>query len=121
MEYAEHRSLRNYLKENLNLHWYIKIINLHSITSELEKIHEKELIHRDLYIGNIVVNNSTTPLITDMGLCKPANYNELENAKKSVYGVLPYIAPEILQGKHYTKASDIYGFGIIWNYLHIMM
>ncbi|EXX73314.1 Pkh1p [Rhizophagus irregularis DAOM 197198w] len=48
-----------------------------------------------------------------MGLCKPANCDELENAKNSIYGVLSYIAPEVLRGKNYTKASDIYSFGII--------
>ncbi|RIB07213.1 kinase-like domain-containing protein, partial [Gigaspora rosea] len=30
-----------------------------------------------------------------------------------IYGVLPYIAPEVLQGKLFTKASDIYSFGMI--------
>jgi serine/threonine protein kinase len=48
-----------------------------------------------------------------MGLCKPANYKVLENSKNNVYGILPYIAPEILRGQKYTKASDIYSFGII--------
>ncbi|RIA82596.1 hypothetical protein C1645_862420 [Glomus cerebriforme] len=41
-----------------------------------------------------------------MGLCKPADFNALEEhentKKKGVYGVLPYISPEIL-----------YSFGII--------
>ena len=49
----------------------------------------------------------------DMGLCKPADYNASENTKKSTYGVLPYMAPEVLRGQNYTKASDIYSFGII--------
>ena len=39
------------------------------------------------------------------------------SAKKGVYGVLPYIAPEVLHGDPYTKASDIYSFGIIMNEL----
>ena len=30
-----------------------------------------------------------------------------------MYGVLPYIAPEILRGQNYTKATDVYSFGII--------
>jgi serine/threonine protein kinase len=32
-------------------------------------------------------------------------------------GVLPYIAPEVLRGKHHSIASDIYSFGIIMNIL----
>ncbi|POG61737.1 kinase-like domain-containing protein [Rhizophagus irregularis DAOM 181602=DAOM 197198] len=51
--------------------------------------------------------------IADMGLCKPADYNPSEGAKNNIYGVLPYIAPEILRGQNYTKASDIYSYGII--------
>ncbi|GES73181.1 kinase-like domain-containing protein [Rhizophagus clarus] len=51
--------------------------------------------------------------ITDMGLCKPANYSELESAENQIYGVLAYLAPEILRGNDYTKASDVYSFGII--------
>ncbi|RIA83978.1 kinase-like domain-containing protein [Glomus cerebriforme] len=35
------------------------------------------------------------------------------NTRKGIYGVLPYIAPEILQGKEYTKSSDIYSLGMI--------
>ena len=49
-----------------------------------------------------------------MGLCKPADYNKLENTNNNkIYGVLPYIAPEILRGQNYTKAADVYSFGII--------
>jgi serine/threonine protein kinase len=50
-----------------------------------------------------------------MGLCKPVDYsyNSSKDTKSNIYGVLPYIAPEILQGGVYTKAADIYSFGII--------
>ncbi len=103
MKYAEYESLRNYLNKNLNLRLSDKILDLDNVTKGLEQIHEKEQIHRDLHIGNIVKISS---LITDMGLCKPANYNTLKNMKNSVYGVLPYIASKILP-------SDVYSFGII--------
>src|ERR1043166_4407894 len=36
-----------------------------------------------------------------------------QGVNKKIYGVLPYVAPEVLRGKEYTQASDIYGFGII--------
>ncbi|CAI2175313.1 10649_t:CDS:2 [Funneliformis geosporum] len=53
------------------------------------------------------------PIITDLGIYQPANLKPTENDKKQVFGVLPYLAPEILKGKNRTQASDIYGFGII--------
>ncbi|GBB84956.1 hypothetical protein RclHR1_11540006 [Rhizophagus clarus] len=112
LDYAENGNLRDYLNQNYNkLDWRVKITYLLDIASGLEHIHENELIHRDLHIGNLLHRRNI--FITDMGLCKPANYNASENTKNCIYGVLPYIAPEILRGQNYTKASDIYSFGII--------
>src|SRR5438034_3691528 len=50
-----------------------------------------------------------------MRLYRPANYKKLENTNNNtnIYGVLPYIAPEILRRQNYTKAADVYSFGII--------
>ncbi|GES73279.1 kinase-like domain-containing protein [Rhizophagus clarus] len=129
MNYAKNGNLQTFLKEkrkdlcktnkwplkeldfNLRL-WKYKLGILYNISSELYKIHGKGLIHRDLHIGNIVCNS--LPCITDMGLCKPANYHELNNKeKKGPYGVESYLAPEILRGENYTQASDIYSLGII--------
>src|SRR6266536_896841 len=116
LNYAERGSLRNYLdKEYDKLSWEIKFDYLWYIAHGLSEIHEKELIHRDLHIGNILSFYNFVN-ITDMGLCRPADYNKLENTNtnnNNVYGVLPYIAPEILRGQNYTKAADVYSFGII--------
>ncbi|PKC12172.1 kinase-like protein [Rhizophagus irregularis] len=112
LDYAKDGSLRNYLdKEYSKLNWNKKFDYLRHIITGLEYIHEQELVHRDLHIGNILKFKYKT-VITDMGLCKPANYNALENAENNIYGVLPYIAPEILRRQNYTKAADIYSFAI---------
>src|SRR5579883_3332638 len=83
MEYAVGGSLRKYLTTNYNkLNWNNKISYLDDVISGLKNIHEKELIHRDLHIGNILKlkNNAA---ITDMGLCKPVNHDAQKN---TVYG-----------------------------------
>ena len=43
-------------------------------------------------------------------MCEPLN--EKDNPNK-IYGVIPYLAPEVLSKKPYTKESDIYSFGMI--------
>ncbi|CAB4398769.1 unnamed protein product [Rhizophagus irregularis] len=48
------------------------------------------------------------PMISDLGMCQPTNNKKQEG----VYGVLPYMAPEVLCGYQYTKAADIYSFGM---------
>src|SRR5205823_1669071 len=48
--------------------------------------------------------------ISDLGLSKPIDYLKSNN---DVYGVIPYMAPEVLRGKPYTPASDIYSFAMI--------
>ncbi|EXX67155.1 Ypk2p [Rhizophagus irregularis DAOM 197198w] len=115
LSYAENGSLRNDLDRNYyELTWEAKLKYLLHITLGLQSIHENELIHRDLHIGNILSFGNKSfenqVMVTGMGLCKPAI---LENTKNSIYGVLPYVAPEVLRGQNYTKAADIYSFGII--------
>ena len=111
MDYAERGSLRQSLNKNFNsMVWKDKLRILHTISDGLKDIHKKRLIHQDFHSGNILHNRIY--YITDLGLCKPAD-EKSEKYNKNVYGVLPYVAPEVLRGKEYTQASDIYGFGII--------
>src|SRR5690242_15929911 len=110
MEYAEYGSLRQYLNNSFNsLNWAEKLLNLRWIAHGLSTIHEKGLIHHDFHCGNILNGIYGYSKITDLGLCKPANTTSQSNDKQ-IYG---YVAPEVLKGKEYTQASDIYGFGII--------
>jgi serine/threonine protein kinase len=49
-----------------------------------------------------------------LGLCQ--SLNEKSNPNK-IFGVIPYLAPEVLSRKSYTKESDIYSFGmILWEH-----
>ncbi|EXX58764.1 Tpk1p [Rhizophagus irregularis DAOM 197198w] len=113
LDYAENGSLRNFLNMNqCKLDWYDKFKYLWIIAYGLSFIHRNELIHRDLHIGNILHTGNDVK-ITDVGLCKPADYFVSENTRDKIYGNLPYVAPEILRGKNYTKAADIYSFGIV--------
>ena len=77
-------------------------------------IHEKNYIHHDLHSGNIfcgIFNSSKVTIIGDLGLCR--HLSEDKDDTNEIFGVIPYLAPEVLSGMPYTKESDIYSFGMI--------
>src|SRR5215469_16487177 len=86
LDYAKNGSLRNYLDKNYHeLSWNNKISYLYFIIFSLANVHKNELFHRDLHIGNILHESVQNIYITDMGLCKPADYHKSENTKNSIY------------------------------------
>jgi serine/threonine protein kinase len=116
MGYIDGGSLRRHLQNNYDkLDLKDKLNQLSDIAKGLKDIHEQGLVHGDFHAGNILNksyhhNYRSECFITDLGLCRPAS--EEKNSGTS-YGVMPYVAPEILLRKPYTQASDIYSFGIV--------
>ncbi|RIA90641.1 kinase-like domain-containing protein [Glomus cerebriforme] len=80
-------------------------------TESLSALHKCNLVHGGFHNGNLLLLDHNFAYISDFGLSKPSN--KPCNNSNEIYEVIPYIAPEVLRGKPYTKASDIYSFGIV--------
>ncbi|RHZ79146.1 hypothetical protein Glove_151g58 [Diversispora epigaea] len=116
LQYMNGGNLREYLKNNFNnINWELKLGYLSQLTSNFENIHKLDIIHHDFHPGNILsVNFENIYLnISDFGLSKLIGQDAKNREKKQIFGVLPYIAPEVFGGEEYTKAADVYSFGII--------
>jgi serine/threonine protein kinase len=113
LKYCNNGNLRNHYLNNKS-NYYSKLSNVQRIARGLLDIHNAEKVHKDFHSGNILYGYYT-PYISDLGMCQPANNEKQSIKKEGIYGVLPYVAPEVLRGYKYTKASDIYSFGIIMN------
>src|SRR3984957_21149124 len=102
--------LRKYLQQNHDkLTWKERIRIANEIIINLYFIHKENAIHRDLHSGNILYSQfHDTWRISDLGFCGPA-----DKSSGSVYGNLPYIAPEVIDGKGTTKSSDIYSIAML--------
>jgi serine/threonine protein kinase len=110
LNYCENGDLRNYLNASENyIDFGSKIFLLLGIARGLFNIHNAGKVHKNLHCGSILFRK--TAYINDLGRSQPANYAKEEG----IYGVLPYIAPEVLLGHQYTRAADIYSYGIIMN------
>ncbi|EXX60451.1 Bck1p [Rhizophagus irregularis DAOM 197198w] len=116
MPYYREGDLICYISNDFyKINWIEKLGNLKQIANGLFNIHSLEIIHRDLHSGNIFFEDIYNAYIGDLGISKSAteSINNNEN-----YGIIPYMAPEIFRGQKYTKASDIYSFGMImWEFM----
>ncbi|GBC03435.1 hypothetical protein RclHR1_05120005 [Rhizophagus clarus] len=113
MKYYE-KNLYQYLDRH-TLTWEDIIYILRETARCLIEIHNKGKIHKNLHGGNLFIEdeNPLNVRIGDVSLYGPCYDHETNQ----IYGVLPYIAPEVLRGEDYTTASDIYSFGVIMNIL----
>ncbi|CAB4403456.1 unnamed protein product [Rhizophagus irregularis] len=116
-EYADKGNLRSVLLHNFNnTLWKDKLLYLQWITHGLNSLHKLGYFHKDFHSGNILqttnpsVSNKNASYISDFGLSGPSNK---QKSNDKICGVLPYIAPEVLNGEPYSLSSDIYSFGII--------
>ncbi|MEP7052674.1 MAG: serine/threonine-protein kinase [Pseudomonadota bacterium] len=87
----------------------------------LKAAHDAHVLHRDFKSDNVMLRNEagdeTSPLIMDFGLARAFD-RESKHASSSsnsaLVGTFSNIAPEQLEGKLHSKASDVYAFGVVW-------
>ena len=122
MPYYKLGDLINYITSDFyNISWKAKLSDLWRIIEGLKNIHSVNIIHRDFHSGNIFFDKITKSYydvtIGDLGLSKSATESSDDNNNEN-YGIIPYMAPEIFNGRKYTKESDIYSFGMImWEFM----
>jgi serine/threonine-protein kinase len=75
----------------------------------LQAAHEHGLIHRDLKPSNLFVMDDDTVKIIDFGVLHLAGADSI----KALKGTLQYMAPEQIEMKPTTAASDIFSLGVV--------
>jgi len=77
----------------------------------LEHLHSFNVVYRDLKPENILLSYTGHIALCDFGLCK---LNMTENSRTDTFcGTPEYIAPELLQGKGYTRTVDWWTLGTL--------
>ncbi|XP_050665946.1 serine/threonine-protein kinase polo isoform X1 [Leptidea sinapis] len=84
---------------------------MHQILLGVQYLHHKRIIHRDLKLGNLFLDDELHVKIGDFGLAARIEYEG--ERKQTVCGTPNYIAPEILTKKGHSFEVDIWSLGCI--------
>lgn len=115
LEYASTGDLLKYIrgKQQLPLDTIRRI--LVQLVLALQHIHSRGVLHRDVKLDNILLNDQLDCKICDFGVSRFMTPQELIFEK---CGTPAYLAPEVLQEKGYSGfKADIWSLGVLTFYL----
>ena len=76
----------------------------------LQHAHKKNIFHRDIKPSNLMLTPDGVLKLMDFGIAKVAGEQKMTQVNKIV-GTIEFMAPELIEGKQASVASDIYAMG----------
>lgn len=109
MPSCERRSLEIQVGKEGPLPWSdVRAIGI-KIAGALEAAHRAGILHRDVKPANILISGYDEPQLTDFGIARLGG--AFETSSGDIAGSPAFTAPEVLQGRPPSAASDVYGLG----------
>ncbi|MEE2751513.1 MAG: serine/threonine-protein kinase [Myxococcota bacterium] len=71
-----------------------------------------KVLHRDIKPGNVRITPDGEVKVLDFGIARSDHMNREAKTQEYALGSLPYMSPELLDGKEASPASDIYALGV---------
>lgn len=117
-EYVPNQSLHDYFSAKTNLRplsWAMRFNIILGTAEGLAYLHEESelrIIHRDIKLSNILLDEDFNPKIADFGLARlfPEDKSHISTA---IAGTLGYMAPEYVVRGKLTEKVDVYSFGVL--------
>ena len=113
MDYIEESTLRDYLEENSLLNWQIIYELSFQLSSAIQYLHEKGIVHNDLNSNNVFIIQQNSIKLAVSGLSK-----RIKNTNPNPLDTIPYTDPQVLNssegGKYRSnEKSDVYSVGVL--------
>ncbi|XP_065359537.1 serine/threonine-protein kinase polo [Calliphora vicina] len=111
LELCKKRSMMELHKRRKTITEYECRYYIYQIIQGVKYLHDNRIIHRDLKLGNLFLNDMLHVKIGDFGLATRIEYEG--ERKKTLCGTPNYIAPEILTKKGHSYEVDIWSIGCV--------
>lgn len=113
-EYIDAKTLTQWLHDNPHPNLSTVRTIATQIAMGLTTMHKNEMIHQDLRLENILIDETLSVKIIDFGSTYLLGVDELNSHfDEEMPGTPLFLAPEYFLGELGTKASDIFSVGII--------
>ena len=122
MEFLEGETLAARIKREGSVPLNEAIQIAHQVAAALDAAHSLGIVHRDIKPGNIVLSSAEDgrgfrAVVTDFGLARATGVlsggtSSFSNVRNPI-GTLAYMAPEQLEGRAVSSATDVYAFGLV--------
>ena len=112
MELVNGRPLSDIIYEKGRLPWEEVVEVAVQMLTGLEAAHEAGLIHRDLKLGNIMMNEAGRAILMDFGLAKRDGESSLTE-EGIILGTPDYMSPEQAHGHNLDRRTDLYSVGVV--------
>ncbi|RID44728.1 hypothetical protein BRARA_I01502 [Brassica rapa] len=118
-EFLENKSLDVFLFDStlkFEIDWAKRFDIIQGIARGLLYLHRDSrlrVIHRDLKVSNILLDERMIPKISDFGLARMFQGTHFQDNTRRVVGTLGYMSPEYAWTGVFSEKSDIYAFGVL--------
>ena len=109
MEYVRGRTLRDVVEERGAMGTVEAARIVAQVADALDAAHAAGVIHCDVKPANVILDERGIAKLTDFGIARAAR----GPAEHELIATPRYIAPERIEGKAPTSASDVYGLGLV--------
>ncbi|KAJ7006450.1 hypothetical protein NC653_005718 [Populus alba x Populus x berolinensis] len=110
-EFMPGGNLYDYLHKNhsiLELPQLLKFVI--DVCKGMEYLHQKNIIHRDLKTGNLLMDTQNVVKVADFGVARFQNQGGVMTAETGTYR---WMAPEVINHLPYDQKADVFSFAIV--------